>query len=455
MRLLFAVLAALLIFTAAPAHAAGPEIGIADDRILLAGGPNADKAVLEWQEHGIQTVRILAVWSRIAPNSPTGSYDWGQLDAAVARVDAAGLKPMLTITGPGPLWVSRRSERGEPRYDPDPKLFGEFAELVAARYGDKVDRYILWNEPNLGGWLRPQAACFGKVCNSVAPHLYRDLVAAAYPAIHAADSKAQVLIGAMSSRGSRISNENANHRPLAFLRALGCVDANFKKLSTGRCKGFKPAPADGFAFHPHGVLASPETVFPQPDDVSIASLSRLTAVLDKLQKAKRLKGTKRKLDLYLDEFGYQTNPPDKFTGITLTQQDQWLQRAAYQAWRNPRVKLFAQYLWIDEPRSLNNANGGWQSGMYFADGRAKPALKRFATPFALDAARGRLWGQVRTRETRTVTVERKLAGSSSWRKIGTRRTDAQGYWSWTTRLSVGASYRFQAAGATSAALKRR
>ena len=216
------------------------------------------------------------MWSRIAPNSPTGTYDWGQLDAAVARVDAAGLKPMLTITGPGPLWVSRRSERGEPRYDPDPKLYGEFAELVAARYGDKVDRYILWNEPNLGGWLRPQAACFGKVCNSVAPHLYRDLVAAAYPAIHAADSKAQVLIGAMSSRGSRISNENANHRPLAFLRALGCVDANFKKLSTGRCKSFKPAPADGFAFHPHGVLAAPETVFPQADDVSIASLSRLT-----------------------------------------------------------------------------------------------------------------------------------------------------------------------------------
>ena len=127
----------------------------------------------------------------------------------------------------------------------------------------------------------------------------------------------------------------------------------------------------------------------------------------------------------------------------------------HQAWRNPRVKLFAQYLWIDEPRSLNNANGGWQSGMYFTDGRAKPALKRFATPFALDAARGRLWGQVRTRETRTVTVERKLAGSSKWRKLGTRRTDAQGYWSWTTRLSVGASYRFQAAGATSATLKRR
>jgi hypothetical protein len=454
MRLLFAVLAVIFVF-AAPAQAAGPQLGIADDRVLLAGGEEADKAVLEWQQHGVQTVRIYALWSRHAPSSPGGEYSWAQLDHAVDRVVGAKMKPILTITGPGPLWVSRRSERGEPRYDPDPALYADFARLVAERYGDRVDTYIVWNEPNLGGWLRPQAACFGKVCNPVAPHLYRDLVNAAYPVIKAADSTAKVLIGATSSRGSKLTTENSNHTPLAFLRGLGCVDAKFKKLSTGRCKGFKAPKADGYAFHPHGVLAAPEKVFPGKDDVSIASLSRLTSTLDKLQKAGRIKSTTSKLGLYLDEFGYQTNPPDKFTGITLAEQDQWLQRAAYQAWRNPRVKLFAQYLWIDEPRSLNSESGGWQSGVRFADGRAKPSLKNFALPFALDAGKGRLWGQVRTRETRTVEVQRKLAGSSSWRKIGTRKTDSQGYWSWSTRLTVGATYRFRAAGATSAAVKRR
>ena len=97
-----------------------------------------------------------------------------------------------------------------------------------------------------------------------------------------------------------------------------------------------------------------------------------------------MKATTRRFDLYLDEFGYQTNPPDKLAGISLTQQDQWLQRAAYQAWRNPRVKLFSQYLWRDEPRSLNNTYGGWQSGLRFTDGRAKPALKHF-----IDAVRAR------------------------------------------------------------------
>ena len=63
----------------------------------------------------------------------------------------------------------------------------------------EVDRYILWNEPNLVSWLQPQASCVHRRCTPVAPHLYRGLVRAAYPAIKAADPGAEVLIGTMSS----------------------------------------------------------------------------------------------------------------------------------------------------------------------------------------------------------------------------------------------------------------
>ena len=103
------------------------------------------------------------------------------------------------------------------------------------------------------------------------------------------------------------------------------------------------------------------------------------------------------------------------------------------------MKLFTQYLWRDEPDGNAGIYSGWQSGLYYLDGRAKPSLKSFPTPFVLDAARGRLWGQVRRRDTRTVTVQRRLRGSSSWRTVATRTTDAQGYWSWTTRLVKGAA----------------
>jgi hypothetical protein len=456
MRIAIAALLALLVL-AAPAHAAGsPQLGIADDRILLAGGPEADEAVADWAALGIQQVRIYALWSRIAGPSPAVGRDWDQLDHAVNRVVDAGMEPLLTITGPGPLWTSRRAERGDPRFDPDPEAYAEFAAAVADRYGDRVNRYVLWNEPNLGGWLRPQTICPRKgACTSVAPHLYRELVRAAYPAIHKADPNAQVLIGTMSSRGSRLINENSNHHPLAFLRALGCVDVKYKPIRSGRCKNFKPAPGDGFSFHPHGILTAPDRVFPNGDDVNLASLPKLESALDKLQRGGRLKPSGRRFDLYIDEYGYQTNPPDELSGISVTAQSQWLQRAAYQAWRDPRVKLFTQYLWKDEPGSLAVGFSGWQSGLRYADGRPKPSLKTFRTPFVLDAARGRLWGQVRSRETSKVTVQRRLRGSSAWRTVATRRTDPRGYWSWATRLRKGASYRYLAAGATSATVSHK
>ena len=54
-----------------------------------------------------------------------------------------------------------------------------------------------------------------------------------------------------------------------------------------------------------------------------------------------------------------------------------------------------------------------------------------------------------------MTVQRRLRGNTRWRDVGTRTTDARGYWSWTTQLTRGASYRYLAAGATSATVTRR
>jgi hypothetical protein len=239
LRLAFAVLLAVLLLTTAAgaARAAGPEVGVADDRLLLVGGADPERVVAEWRANGVDVVRIFALWSQIAPShQPAGfdganqhapGYTWGRLDEATRRVRGAGIKVMLTITGPGPVWTSRSPGRGNPRYTPDPARYAAFATAVASRYGADVDRYILWNEPNLPSWLQPQARCADRRCTPVAPHLYRGLVRAAYPAIKAADPGAEVLIGAMSSRGLDLKARNSTLRPLMFLRALGCVSRSF------------------------------------------------------------------------------------------------------------------------------------------------------------------------------------------------------------------------------------
>ena len=92
--------AALLTLGAGSARAAGPEVGVADDRVLLVGGADPDRVVGEWKANGVDVVRIFALWSRIAPaREPAGfdganqhapGYAWGRLDEAIRRVRARG-----------------------------------------------------------------------------------------------------------------------------------------------------------------------------------------------------------------------------------------------------------------------------------------------------------------------------------------------------------------------------
>jgi hypothetical protein len=463
-RLAPALLALLILLPAQAARAASTEVAIADDRILLAGGPRADAAVAEWRALGVDTVRIFALWSRIAPaKRPAGfdgadpaspGYSWAPLDAAVARVRAADMKVTLTITGPGPLWTSSSPSRRRPAYRPRPGAFAAFATAVALRYGANVDRYLLWNEPNIAAWLYPQSRCSRGHCTPVSPHLYRGLVRAAYPAVRDADPGAQVVIGTLSPRGQRLRRADTVMRPLVFLRAFGCRSDRWTRLRTSECRNFRPATGDGFAIHPYSSRNAPERAHPSADDVSLAQVGRLTATLDRLQRGRALHATTRRFGIYIDEYGYQTNPPDKFAGIGPRKQDSWLQRAAYVAWRNPRIRLFAQYLWRDEPRSGDGSLSGWQSGLRYAGGRAKPALAHFDTPFVLDAARNRLWGQVRPGGTHSVTIERRTTARAAWKTLAVVTTDRRGYWTLTRRLVPGTAYRYRAAGATSGARVR-
>jgi hypothetical protein len=462
-RGLLLALVALALLPAAPAAAASTEVGMTDDRVLLAGGARADRAVREWRSLGVDDVRIFAQWSRIGPASrPRGfdaadhsspGYAWGQLDAAVDRVRAAGMHPMLTITGPGPLWSSGSPRRHLAAYRPRPPAYAAFATAVATRYRDRVDRYFLWNEPNLATWLLPQASCKRGRCTPVAPHVYRGLVRTAYPAVRAADPGAQVVIGALAPRGQDLRGSRSSIRPLAFVRALGCRTARFRRMRGGMCRNFHAATGDGFAIHPYGLLSPPDKPLRQADDVNLGELGDLTSTLDRLQRSGALRATTRRFGIYIDEYGYQTNPPDRIGGVRPRTQDVWLQRAAYLAWRNPRVKLLTQYLWRDEPRS-GGGYGGWQSGLRYARGAAKPSLAHFDTPFVLDAARGRLWGQIRPGETHTVTVQRRLRRGSAWRPYATVATDARGYFSLRRRLTRGAAYRYRVDGATSATRRR-
>jgi hypothetical protein len=145
-------------------------------------------------------------------------------------------------------------------------------------------------------------------------------------------------------------------------------------------------------------------------------MSRLTGLLSDLHARGRIA---TKLAVYVTEFGYESSPPDTGRGVPPETQAQYLSHASFLAWRNPDVRMFAQFLFQDiaDPRS-------YQTGLLYPDGRDKPALQAFKLPFWAEAhaAAGQqpfvlAWGQVRPGSgSQTVGLEVQ-GGDGVWRAV--------------------------------------
>src|SRR5829696_10486036 len=118
---LLAALAAVAM-TAAPAHANSTQESIFQDDATLVtdDAGKRERALDELQALGVDTVRALVLWNRIAPDATSSekpAFDaadpaaypadnWTRYDALVQGAQARGMQVLLTPTGPGPGWAS-------------------------------------------------------------------------------------------------------------------------------------------------------------------------------------------------------------------------------------------------------------------------------------------------------------------------------------------------------------
>jgi hypothetical protein len=452
---------ALALPAAAPA-AREAGVSIMDDQLLL-NSPTTeavDGHMRRFVSLGADRLRVSAYWDQIAPHSgrrrkpafdaadPNDpAYYWTPLDRVVASARRHGLKVMVSITTPAPLWATRKSSnrwaRDRPRvWKPSPSEFALFAKAAAQRYGPYADQLAIMNEPNQPGWLRPQTDGHGPF----APHHYRRMVRDAFPVIRAAAPRSTILVGELAPSGSVNRGPASSIRPLAFLRAFGCVSRSFRRVRTGHCRGFKPARADVIGHHPYQFFLRPTQRSPERDDAGIGDGRRLLRFLDRLVASGGLVSTRGpRLDVHYSEFGYQTDPPDPYAGIPLARQDRYLQEAAYISWRTPRVRSLNQFRLTDGavlPGGGFEAYREFQTGLLFRNFRPKPAYESFRHPFVVRRQGRRLlfWGQVRPGGAHRVTLERKHGGR--WRRVRTVQTTRHGYWQRRIRHRRG-TYRYR------------
>jgi hypothetical protein len=472
-----AVLAlAWLVGSTAPAQASVNQLAMFGESTHLLDNPRATLATL--RSLGVGVVRVSLRWRTLAPEPESfkrprtfqaadpGAYpldNFRRYDEIVRDAQADGMSVEFVLTGGAPSWaIGTGAPAGGsyPQWEPSPGDYGRFVEAVGRRYSGlyrprgsssplpAVRFWELWNEPNFGQDLAPQATRGSSV--AVAPRVYRSLVDAGWSALqltgHGNDT---VVIGSLSPRGFRgpptrhfpegLPGKFSTTKPLQFVRALYCVDSRLRPLQ-GRAATRSGCPttearsrrfrlrhpglfdASGFGIHPYPFNLPPTKVDSKdPDYVEFGEIPHLAATLDRIQ---RLYGSARRPPIYNTEFGYITKPPNDSAHygshfVSPSTAAAYINWAEYLSWRNPRIATTMQYLLYDPSPMLS----GFATGLILHDGGRKPTYDAYRLPVFLPVTRTRrgmsleVWGCVRPAHYATIDAH----GATQYVQIQYRR----------------------------------
>lgn len=411
-RRLVACVACLVALVAAPQApaATGVKFGLTDDAWLASGPGSVDARVAKLQSIGVRVVRFSIHWDQVArtkpatPTDPTDvAYDWSSTDPVLTALHSAGIDVVLQLVGT-PGWANGgRSSNWAPT---STTTFRDFASAAAQQY-PWVKRWLIWNEPNQARWLRPTSASIYTA----------RLLNPAYTAIHAAIPGAQVAGGGTAPRGSI-----GGVSPIAWLLGMHAAHAKL----------------DAYAHNPYPLDPKRESPLAggcgHCSTITMATIGKLVGLVARSWPRARI---------WLTEYGYQSNPPDRLLGVPLALQAQYVGEGAYAAYKTPRVDLLIHFLYRDEPQIAR-----FQSGLVTLTNGQKPAYAAFELPLA-QVSRTQLWGQFRAPGAAlTGRLERRVG--SRWATLGTVRAGAGGFFRWTGRLQHGWQVRLQAGALTGA-----
>src|SRR3954469_21223469 len=213
---------------------------------------------------GVRALRVTLVWADVAPGATSAQrpafdatdptiYDWGGYGRLIDAAHARGWRVLVTFSAPVPRWAT--AARTEQVTRPDALEFGAFATAAGRRFGDAVDAWGMWNEPNHPRFLQPQYVK-GRLTS---PSLYRALHLAGVRGLEAAGQAKDTMLGGETAPGG---DRKRSVPPLQFLRGVFC-------------SGCARLRVDGWAHHPYANRRGPFYVPPDRDNVTIGVMKRL------------------------------------------------------------------------------------------------------------------------------------------------------------------------------------
>jgi len=333
-------------------------VGIFDEGQTLYGDHSYSFPVL--QELHTQVLRTNMYWggkygvANTRPGNPSNpedpAYDWTLYDALVGDATKYGMKVVFSIYRT-PAWAG-----GGARGNVAPKNpidLQRFALAAAKRY-PQVKFWLAWNEPNNPVYLTPQYKRVAGKWVVWSGLKYAGICNAVVKGVHAAKTSAKVGCGVTDPNGNNApATSRPSVSPLVFINAMKRYGA----------KGF-----DAYAHHPYPQrpVETPRSKPTSRSSVTLYNINTLIALVTKNWGRK---------PIWITEYGYQTNPPDKFAGVSWAKQASYLKQAFAIARANPRIQMMLWFLFQDDvyrPRGFD-----WQSGLITQTGTRKPSFNAF------------------------------------------------------------------------------
>lgn len=408
---------------------------------------------------GASYVRLTIGWEGVAPrkkprdwdptNPADSHYWWPNTDHQVTSAVAAGLTPVVAVTG-APRWAQTCDAPGNAGSvcGLDTDAFASFATAIARRYSGAVPglpRVRYWqpqNEPNSFLFFNPQ---FGADGQAISPDLYRNLLRAFSAAVKGVDASNLVVTAGLAPL-----RRPGTVAPMTFARRLLCMTGRRrpKPMTTGCEEG---VPFDIFAINPY-TTGGPTHSAVGANDVSLGDLAALQQLLHAADRANRIRGSFKETPLWITEFSWDSDLPDP-GGLPSRLHARWISEALFRAWQ-AGIGAFFWYGLRDEERQGRSPKQTVESGLYLrgptleAD-QPKRALEAFRFPFVALKRKGGFFFWGRTPTSRNGRVEVQVLRGKRWRRRAELRAGGDGIFKgrirgrFSRRGSVRAVYRKQ------------
>src|SRR3954451_10704628 len=364
-------------------------VGINDEAFTLYNDPNVAFSTLKTLR--AQAIRVNLYWGGTKwavaakkPTDPTDSgdpnYDWAVYDRLVRYANQFRIQVVFSILFT-PSWANGGQARTvAPK---DFKALHDFAYAAASRYSGfytppewqrdpnnatssqplpKVAMWTAWNEPNNPIWLTPQYKRVGKTWRVESAFQYAKICNAVYSGVHdviisperGPVTGEQVACGVTGPKGNDApATKRASVDPLTFL---------------AQAHRFGMKTFDVYAHHPYANSGQePPSYVPTGKAKRRVQLGNINTLLTLISS---YYGPKH---LWITEYGYETNPPDKsIFGTSWRNQAKYMSQAYGIARKNPRIDMMLWFMICDEARLER-----WQSGLATIKNRRKPSWNVF------------------------------------------------------------------------------